>query len=90
MKSELSEKIKFYRFDREGTENGKKVINDLIQEQPSEQYYPDVEIGIGDHIVYIFTSGTTGFPKAAIYPHSRYECIGIKSYFKVYKMTKTI
>uniref|UniRef100_A0A0K8T204 Long-chain-fatty-acid--CoA ligase n=1 Tax=Lygus hesperus TaxID=30085 RepID=A0A0K8T204_LYGHE len=29
-----------------------------------------------DHLVYVYTSGTTGFPKAAIIPHSRFLLMG--------------
>ncbi|BES89461.1 AMP-Hypothetical protein enzyme [Nesidiocoris tenuis] len=47
-------------------------FDSLLQEASTEPPLVEEPIMYTDKLLYIFTSGTTGLPKAAILPHSRY------------------
>ncbi|XP_075213343.1 long-chain fatty acid transport protein 4-like [Lycorma delicatula] len=47
-------------------------LTKLIEEASSDPFNITDKPGYRDHLLYIFTSGTTGLPKAAVMPNSRY------------------
>lgn len=56
-------------------------LNSLLKDAPpSVPIVPD-KSGHHDHLVYIFTSGTTGLPKAAVISNSRYMFIAAGMHF---------
>ncbi|CAJ0589750.1 unnamed protein product [Cylicocyclus nassatus] len=52
-----------------------KCIENLLQTQPTSQPTPMREMTFQDPLCYIFTSGTTGMPKAAIIKHFKFFCM---------------
>lgn len=47
----------------------KMLVSDVEDDAPVIEQQPNFT----DIMLYIFTSGTTGFPKAALMPHSRFD-----------------
>ncbi len=52
-------------------------LSEAIKEFPKDNPSTTQDIVTHSHFLYIFTSGTTGLPKAAFYPHQRLVCGGI-------------
>jgi len=51
-----------------------KDTTDLSSElEKSSKEKVSMTVGALDPVLYVFTSGTTGLPKAAVLKHSRYE-----------------
>ena len=71
----LPSDIAFFRWspisNKETTGLEEKNLTTLIDEAPSSPPIVTHKIGYNDHLLYIFTSGTTGLPKAAIITNSR-------------------
>ena len=54
---------------------GVRPLHDLLPEHPPEPDIPDVRNG--DVFLYVYTSGTTGYPKPAIVRHLRFTMGGV-------------
>ncbi|KZC12231.1 PREDICTED: long-chain fatty acid transport protein 4-like [Dufourea novaeangliae] len=67
-------------------EDGVHDLNQLLSEASTEEPIVKEEIGYRDKLLYIYTSGTSGLPKVAIVPNSRFllvvmpfNLLGLKS-----------
>jgi len=77
--------LKLYEF----TNNSEKIdfipnsidLKTEISNSSTAQPVPSEKIDFYDNLFYIFTSGTTGFPKAAVIKHGRYIMAGIGSHY---------
>lgn len=52
-------------------ELGDRQLNALLSESSITPPTPSEKVGFHDKLIYIFTSGTTGLPKAAVITHAR-------------------
>jgi len=57
--------------------NGYVDLSSVVTEFPNNNPTTVADVIIDDPLVFIFTSGTTGLPKAAIFPHQRMIVAGI-------------
>uniref|UniRef100_A0A146LH94 Very long-chain fatty acid transport protein n=1 Tax=Lygus hesperus TaxID=30085 RepID=A0A146LH94_LYGHE len=69
---EALEDIEKYQSGGTITDDKVKDFDNLLQQMSTDCPEPKDPIMYTDKLLYIFTSGTTGLPKAAILPHSRY------------------
>lgn len=58
---------------------GARNLTKLLDEASSDRVTITDPPGYRDHLMYIFTSGTTGLPKAAVMPNSRYLLAALAS-----------
>lgn len=56
----------------EATPHGVEAFDALVAAAPTHQFPRPAGRGFSDRLFYVYTSGTTGMPKAAIVVHSRY------------------
>ncbi|XP_043275860.1 long-chain fatty acid transport protein 4-like [Venturia canescens] len=59
---------------------GSKNLDKLMSESDDEQPVVDQEPGYRDNLLYIYTSGTMGLPKAVLMPNSRYLLVTTATY----------
>lgn len=75
--SETDPELKYYCFGDIDDHKVEKLIpsyplHELISESNKNIPYNAHKCGFNDKLFYLFTSGTTGYPKAAIIHHNRY------------------
>jgi solute carrier family 27 fatty acid transporter 1/4 len=76
-------KIKYFMFgDGEAPRGSSAILKDLSTEPKKFDLVP---VNFSDKLVYVYTSGTTGYPKAVIMKQSRYITagVGVKSIMRM-------
>ncbi|XP_076753912.1 long-chain fatty acid transport protein 4 [Xylocopa sonorina] len=75
IKDSIQEVVKYKVYLNSETthnENGIHDLNKLLSEANTNDPVIKEVINYKDKLLYVYTSGTTGLPKVAIFPHSRY------------------
>ena len=76
VRSQLDPSVALYNFDAGARPlpAWAKNLDALLDSAPTTPLAGPQRRDCNDNLLYIFTSGTTGMPKAAIIRHSRYRC----------------
>ncbi|XP_039279544.1 long-chain fatty acid transport protein 4 isoform X1 [Nilaparvata lugens] len=90
IEGDIPESMTWYRLnDGDDFNEPDKIINlkKCLEAAPVTPVSVTIRPSYKDHLMYIFTSGTTGMPKAAVMPHSRYLLAGLAA-ICLLKLTK--
>ncbi|BES89459.1 fatty acid transport protein [Nesidiocoris tenuis] len=90
IKKTLDSRIRFFQLSGQPTDGFSSLESVLALASP--RFIPNVKIKHHDPLVYVYTSGTTGLPKAAIIAHARFLLmasfsevfLGVKQEDKIY------
>uniref|UniRef100_A0A0B6Z9V5 Very long-chain fatty acid transport protein n=1 Tax=Arion vulgaris TaxID=1028688 RepID=A0A0B6Z9V5_9EUPU len=85
IKPHLSPSLNYYAIDGSGSQVLQAKI--LSQEVTKRSSYtpPNLDVKCADRLLLVYTSGTTGLPKAAVVSHTRfcYLAYGVQLFFKI-------